>query len=177
MDSLTSQRERRPQTSDRTTTGAEDAAGPAPAYPVGHLIADSQEHQHVVALCDPHGVEVAEDVGTGYPALEERGDVSRRHGGLSGAPRRGLSRTWSSASVLHRLTAFPPSQTHSRTFPLPPLLSRAAHIVSRFSPILKFREKSAVYLGAEQGAGRCRGKAWSGWFQRSQSESAGKQLS
>lgn len=50
----------------------EVGAGGAWPYPVGHFVADTQEHQHVVALCHPHGVQVAEDVGTGDPALEER---------------------------------------------------------------------------------------------------------
>lgn len=105
MDSLTSRWGRRAnQTSDRTTTGAEDAAGPAPAYPVGHLIADSKEHQHVVAFCDPHGVEVAEDVGTGYPALEERGNVSRRHSGLAGTWSPALCFTDSLPFLHHRTT-------------------------------------------------------------------------
>lgn len=57
----------------------------APTHPVGHFITDSEEHQHVVTLRDPHGVEVTEDVGTGYPALEEKADVSRDPRGLSGA--------------------------------------------------------------------------------------------
>lgn len=34
-----------------------------------HLLADTQQHQHVVALGDAHGVEVTEDVGAGDPAL------------------------------------------------------------------------------------------------------------
>lgn len=29
------------------------------SYPVCHFIADSKEHQHVVAFCDPHGIKVA----------------------------------------------------------------------------------------------------------------------
>lgn len=50
----------------------EEGAGGAWPYPVGHLVADPQEHQHVVTLRHPHCVQVAEDVGTGDPALEEQ---------------------------------------------------------------------------------------------------------
>lgn len=38
-------------------------------YLLIHLLADAQQHQHVVTLCDAHGVEIAEDVSARYPAL------------------------------------------------------------------------------------------------------------
>lgn len=41
-------------------------------YLVIHLLADTQQHQHVVTLCDAHGVEITEDVSTRYPALRDR---------------------------------------------------------------------------------------------------------
>ncbi len=41
-------------------------------YLVIHLLADTQQHQHVVALCDAHGVQITEDVSTRYPALRDR---------------------------------------------------------------------------------------------------------
>jgi hypothetical protein len=42
-----------------------------------HLLADAEQHQHVVTLCDAHGVEVTEDVGAGDPALRDSGDRVR----------------------------------------------------------------------------------------------------
>lgn len=56
----------------RANTDQQAAEGPA-TYPVSHFIADCEEHQHVVTLRDPHGIEVAEDVGTCYPALGREG--------------------------------------------------------------------------------------------------------
>lgn len=50
-------------------------------YPVSHFITDSKEHQHIVTFRDPHGVEVTEDVGTCYPALEDRRGVSEDNWG------------------------------------------------------------------------------------------------
>lgn len=41
-------------------------------YLVIHLLADTQQHQHVVTLCDAHGVEITEDVSARYPALRDR---------------------------------------------------------------------------------------------------------
>lgn len=37
-----------------------------------HLLADAEQHQHVVALCDAHGVEVTEHVGARDPALRHK---------------------------------------------------------------------------------------------------------
>lgn len=107
---------------------AGQATGPSPTYPVSHFIADSKEHQHIVTFCDPHGVEVTEDVGTGYPALEDRqgrGEQERQGIPMCGvAPRAwGLSRDGSSVSVTQRLAACPGSQDHCpHTCLLPPLL-------------------------------------------------------
>lgn len=41
-------------------------------YLLVHLLADAEQHQHVVALCDAHRVEVTEHVGARDPALEEQ---------------------------------------------------------------------------------------------------------
>lgn len=41
-------------------------------YLVAHLLADTQQHQHVVALRNAHGIQIAEDVGARYPALGNR---------------------------------------------------------------------------------------------------------
>lgn len=41
-------------------------------YLLVHLLTEAQQHQHVVALRDAHGVEVAEDVRTRNPSLEKQ---------------------------------------------------------------------------------------------------------
>lgn len=41
-------------------------------YLLVHLLADAQQHQHVVALRDAHGVKVTEDVAARYPPLTNR---------------------------------------------------------------------------------------------------------
>lgn len=41
-------------------------------YLVVHLLADAEQHQHVVALRDAHSVKVTEHVSARYPALEEK---------------------------------------------------------------------------------------------------------
>lgn len=67
---------RRPlQTGDEGLTNPVTPARQQTTYPVGHFITDSKQHQHIVTFRDPHGVQVTEDVGTCYPALEERGGV------------------------------------------------------------------------------------------------------
>lgn len=43
------------------------------SYLLIHLLADAQQHQHVVTLGDAHGVEVAQHVSARYPALSHRG--------------------------------------------------------------------------------------------------------
>jgi len=36
---------------------------------IGHLVADTQQHQHVVAVCDAHRVQVTQDISTCNLAL------------------------------------------------------------------------------------------------------------
>lgn len=91
----------------------------APTHPVSVILLLTRSISMLSPPVTPMVVEVTEDVGTGYPALEEKADMSRDPRGLSGADteRAGLPRapgrtfrTWASAAVLHTLAAFPPPQ-------------------------------------------------------------------
>lgn len=62
---------------EETLAGGHEAA--CRAYLLVHLLADAQQHQHVVTLRDAHGVEVAQHVSARYPALSHQGFQSHLH--------------------------------------------------------------------------------------------------
>lgn len=37
-----------------------------------HFLTNTQQHKHVVTLCDAHGVEVTQHIGTGNAALNQK---------------------------------------------------------------------------------------------------------
>ena len=71
---------------------------------LSHLGGDCQQHQHVVALSHPHGVEVGEDIGTGDLALhvgvlhQRVEEVCRLYEGKAGVPEGGDGRVHANAN-------------------------------------------------------------------------------
>lgn len=150
---------------DKGLTSQVTPARQQTTYPVGHFITDSEEHQHIVAFRDPHGIEVTEDVGTCYPALEERGGVTEDNWGTFRVCLQSASQDNSGTFQGHGPRFLCPLLHHTTTRPflhcfsdIPVTTSSFLCRTQNFCVLShsEYREKPAMYLDGGTGVGsRC----------------------